>query len=136
MPKAQSQSPSASVPIKPSHTPRTPHALCSLIDNSQLSSRVPHVPEYAFGPRMLSGSIRPTPWLHLPCRAKVVEALPLLARLAHAPALDLFSSRLRDLVVSGDLFGGCFEAAVDGGVEGSAEGFSCALDGDGFSRGL
>lgn len=86
---------------------------------------------------MLSGSIDSTTWLlRLPCGANVIEALSLLGRFAHAAALDLFSSRLRDLVVGGDLFGGGFEAAVDGGVEGSAEGFSCALDDDWVSRGL
>ena len=66
--------------------------------------------------------------LRLPCRADVIEALSLLGRFAHAPAFDLFSARLRNLVVGGDLFGGGFEAAVDGGVEGPAEGFACALD--------
>ena len=118
---------SASVLIKGYHTPRTPHALCSLVDNPQLPGRIPHFSEYTLGGWLLSGSINPTARLPLPCRAKVVEALSLSGCFAHAPALDLFSTRLRDLVVSCDLFGRGFEAAVDGGVEGSAEGFSCAL---------
>ena len=45
------------------------------------------------------------------------------------PRGDLLASGGRDGVVCGDCFGGAVEAPVDGAVEGSAQGFACALCG-------
>ena len=132
MPTDQSRRPSASV--LSIQSPRTPRSLCSLIDNSQLARWVPHVFKYAFGsgrwPCILNSSAR----LPLPCRAKVIETLSLSGCFAHAPAFDLFSSCLRDLVVCGDLFGRGLEASVDGRVEGPAKGFPCTLNDDWISK--
>ena len=53
------------------------------------------------------------------------------ALLAQMSGLDFLPAGVQDAFVLGLLFGGGVEAAVDGGVEGAAEGFTDALFGKG-----